>query len=303
MRILTILMTVSALAMPASAQIQVEKRRAAPPDGDLYIENTFGSITVRGWDRNEVLVTGTLAAGAQDLEIDSDEDGVYIEVDVPESWFYLSDDDTEYRSHLTVQVPRSYGVWAETVNADIDIEGVGGEIDLETINGGIRVVGPVQSVEVETLTGSVVVHAEAAPMEIETISGSVELRGVRKYVEVETVSGNVNITGSAVEELGVESTSGNVVFRGSLAQHGDLEIETFSGAVHLTLPADVRGSFEMRTFSGGISSALGPRSSHGERFLPFDERRFSTGSEGFEVEIQTHSGAIKIEVAEPGSLP
>ena len=67
---------------PLGAQVQVEKRRAAAEDGAVYVENSFGSVVVRGWDQAEVLVKGRLAAGAEGLDFGGDE-GTYVEVDEP----------------------------------------------------------------------------------------------------------------------------------------------------------------------------------------------------------------------------
>jgi hypothetical protein len=61
-----------AASHPAAGQVQVEKRRPAPASGELRVDNDFGSVVVRAWDQQEVLVRGVLAAGAEGLEYDGD---------------------------------------------------------------------------------------------------------------------------------------------------------------------------------------------------------------------------------------
>ena len=64
----------------ASAQVEIDKQQPAKPRGEVYVENQFGSVEITGWDRDVVRVTGTLAAGAEGIELDSDdESGVSIE--------------------------------------------------------------------------------------------------------------------------------------------------------------------------------------------------------------------------------
>lgn len=296
--------SMAALALLVSAavaaQVQVEKRTAAPPAGVLAVENSFGSVTVKAWSDPEVLVRGVLAAGAEGLDFDGDEEGVGIDVDVPDAWFYASDDDSEYRTDLTIYAPVGSSVWVETVNASVVVEGFRGEVEVETVNGSVSVSGGPTAVEVDSLTGTIDVRAEGAPMAVESISGRVSLSGVTGEVEVETVSGAVEVEGWDLESVQVQTTSGDVRFRGAVCigaiPEGELEVETFSGAVRLELPASIRARFELTTFAGEITNELGPSVSSAERFQPYKTLRFSTGLDDCEVMVQTHDSNIGLSV-------
>ena len=98
MKKLSIALVLAALALtPALAQVKIDKSVTATADGEVGIENPFGPVTVIGWDRNEVRVTGTMAAGADGIEVDSEEPDegnrgeVRVSVEVPDSWFYEAD--------------------------------------------------------------------------------------------------------------------------------------------------------------------------------------------------------------------
>ena len=284
------------LAGSAGAQIQVEKRRPAPKNGEIDVENAFGSLVVHGWENDEVLVRGTLAAGAEGLYLDSDQEGAYVSVEVPDNWFHISGDDSAYGSHLEVFAPAGSIVFVESVNGDITVEGFHGEVEISTVNGEIRLSGPAREVDIETMTGRVEVAVEGAPVEVESISGPVIVSGVRQELAVQTVSAPVEIQGFDLASVEVETTTGSVTLRGSLAADGEVEIETFSGMVTLVLPAAVKARFELESFSGEIRSAFGagtPDSS--ERFSPYKRLRFSTGLEGFTVSVNTHDADIVIE--------
>ena len=291
------------LTAPATSQVQIEKRRPAPVSGWVSIDNSFGSIVVKAWENPEVLVRGELAPGAEGLDLDGDEDGVDIDVDVPDAWFYASDDDSEYRSHLTIFAPSGNHVWVESLNASIEIDGFRGEVEIESVNGSVTVNGSPISVEIESMTGGIEVNATGAPMSIESISGDVVIQGAAREVEVETVSGGVTVTGNDLESVQIETTSGNIEFRGGICpageKDGDVEITTFSGTVDLLLEPSVKARFELSTFSGEIHNEIGPRSLTTERFRPYKKLRFSTGLDDCEVMVKTHDADISLKVGTP----
>ena len=289
------------VALPLAAQVQIEKRRPAPANTVVEIENSFGSVVVRGWEQNEVLVRGELAPGARGLDLDGDGDEIYIDIDEPDHWFYAPSEDAEFRSRLEIMVPAGASVDIETVNASIDVAGVNGAVELESVNGDISVVGRPQVVDVETMTGSVAVSAEGAPMTIESITGTVTVEGASREVDVESVEGAVVVTGRDLASVELTSVTGDITLIGTLAPRGDLDIETFSGTVTVELPPNVRAEFEIETFSGEISNDFGPRSPVSERFEPYRTLEFSTGYDDYEIQISTHEGDITLRVDSEGS--
>jgi hypothetical protein len=295
-----------ALAAAASAQVEIERRRVAPPQGEVQIDNDFGSVVVRTWERAEVLVRGTLAAGAHELDLDGDKERVRISVDVPDAWFHAAGEDAAFRSELIVTVPVGAALSIETVNASVDVDGVRGPIEIETINGQVKVAGPAREIEVETMTGNVEVRATAAAIEIETISGAVTVAGAAGEVGIETVSGAIDVAGSNIEHLQIKSTTGRVGFRGALAARGKVEIETFSSPVRLVLPRATRAAFELETFGGKIQSdfCAGTPLTR-ERFEPYRLLRCSTGPDELEIRVRTHDSDITIaaEGGEKGTTP
>ncbi|MEZ5313726.1 MAG: DUF4097 family beta strand repeat-containing protein [Thermoanaerobaculia bacterium] len=225
------------VVVPAEAQVEIDRRRPAPARGEVRVESDFGAITVRGWERNEVQVRGTVAAGAESFDLDGDKEGVSISVDVPDAWMQASAEDPAFRSTLEVMVPAGSRIDLESVNAIVAVEGVTGRVEIRTVNGPVRVAGAPAAVEIETMTGAIEVHALAAPMEIESISGTVVVEGATGEVRIKTVSGQVSVAGKGVAALEVSTTTGPVDFTGSLARRGEIDIETFSSPVALHLPA------------------------------------------------------------------
>jgi hypothetical protein len=282
----------------AAAQVQIDQIRPAPPGIQIEVENMFGTIEIIAWDRNEIQVTGSMAAGAEGLEfeIDGEEGEAEICIEAPDHWFYDSDDDSEYRSDLVVQVPRGSSISIETINATVKVDGVSGAVEVETINGNVTISGDPSIVEIESMTGDIDVRAQAAEMDIEAASGSVLLFGATGIVEVESVSGEVVVEGSGLEEVSVETVTGPITLDVSVADQGEIGVETHSGDVELLLPSDMKATFSISTFSGTIENEVGPAPRKTSRFEPYTELRFSTGPEDFEVQVETFSGNIGLRV-------
>lgn len=279
----------------ASAQVQIDRRRPAPAKGEVSIESPFGTVAVHGWDKREVVVQGTLAAGAEDFSLEGDKEEISVSVSVPEQWLQANGEDPAFATTLDVHVPAGSHVVVRTVNATVAVEAVTGRVEVSTVNGGVRVSGPASAVEVETMTGPIEVHALAAPMDVHSISGAVLVEGATGEVRIETVSGRVQVHGSGVSSLEVQTTTGEVEFRGALARQGGLEIETFSAPVKLVLPRATPAAFELRTFAGNIRSDFCAGTPViRQHFEPFRELHCSTGPDDFEIRITTHDADITL---------
>lgn len=133
-------------AEPARAQIEIDRRRPAPARGEVSVDSPFGTITVRGWSKNEVLVQGTWRAGRRGFRPRRRQGGCNASASVPEQWLLAAGEDPAFRSTLTVFVLAGSRVSVDTVNAAVTVENVSGRVEVSSVNGGVRVVGPASAV-------------------------------------------------------------------------------------------------------------------------------------------------------------
>jgi DUF4097 and DUF4098 domain-containing protein YvlB len=283
-------------ATPGARQ-SVDETRHASRHADIEVYNVAGSVRVIGWDRAEVQVTGTLGRGTEGLEFDSDEDDVYIEVEVPsggrrgEQQF-----DQVYGSDLEIRVPERANVEIDSLSASVEVIGVDGEITITTVRGGVIVDGSPRELNVNTGSGDVVVDAGAGAREIDLISGSgsVELYAEGSEVSVETVGGDITVVGLGLLDTSLGSTAGSIHFTGDLVGTNDYDFESFHGGITVILPADVSAVIDASSFAGGIQNDFGfePRSS--ERGKVGKRLDFEVGGGEADVFIKTFSGSIEI---------
>lgn len=284
----TFLVAACTVATSAGAQTEVSRRVPASPTGSVVVSNLAGSVVVRGWDRAEVEVTGTLERDVERLDVEASGDGVEIEVILP----------SRGRNHgsadLELRVPSRSRVRLELVSASARVAEVTGEVRIESVSGGVEVDGEPSSIDVETVSGGIEIRSQSAAVSAESVSGGLRLVGVRGEVHGSTVSGGIEIRGEALGRVRLDSVSGTIDLDASLAPRADLSLETHSGSIDLALPDTVSARFEASTYSGRIRNALGPSAQKTGRYTPESQLEFSAGAGDASVRLETFSGSIEI---------
>jgi DUF4097 and DUF4098 domain-containing protein YvlB len=281
--VLCIVLVAAAVARP------IDERRAAAPDVRVTVENLNGTVSVEGWDREEVEVTGDLDEDAEELEFEGSERRLRIEVHYPRHSRNIHAD-----TELNIKVPTGASVRVEVINAPIDVAGVEGELELEAVNGDITVSGEPSSLRAETVNGDVEVVAQTQSAEVSTVGGRILLEGVSGEVAAATVGGSIRVRGGEFNSAEFGSVSGDIEFLGDLNPNGRFDFESHNGDVVLELPADVSAEFDVNTFSGDIDNDFGPTGQRKSRHGPGRELYFSTGGGDARVDINTFSGDVRI---------
>ncbi len=269
----------------------VDRTVVADHDAVIEIENLAGSLTITGWDKNEIKVTGTLGDDVEELRIEGDGDHFEIEVEIPSGRGFGR---REVDAELEIWVPMGSGLEVETVSATITVVGVNSWLRLSSVSGNIEASGAITEAEFESVSGSIRMSGSNTAVEAESVSGGVDLEGVGRSVDVSTVSGSMTIRGGEVDRVSLESVAGGIEFEGSLAEGGRLEAECHSCNVVLVLPASTSAVFEISTFSGNIDSELGGTVERSSRYAPGRQSEFSIGDGNGRVSVETFSGNVTL---------
>ncbi|MEM7357284.1 MAG: DUF4097 family beta strand repeat-containing protein, partial [Acidobacteriota bacterium] len=144
------------------ADSEIERRVPARPDGLVTISNISGSVTVSGWDRNEVEVTGFLGRGVEEVEIDSSGNVTEIEVELMRRSGHGWGGD----ARLEIRVPEGSDLDIEVVSAEVEIDGVSGELTVESVSGSIEIEGDAKALDLEAVSGSIEVEASVEQLEV-----------------------------------------------------------------------------------------------------------------------------------------
>jgi DUF4097 and DUF4098 domain-containing protein YvlB len=260
------------------------------PGAEIEIDVLSGTVTIVAGRDGQVEVTGTLGDGVESLEIDGDEDGVYIEVEYDEDYHGKQQVDTD----LTIHVPKGAMLSVETVSASISVAGVFGELDLESVSGNIDITGKPAALDVETVSGNISVESAPPETDVSSVSGKIEIRATGGSVDVENVSGKIIIDGGVIDDGDLESVSGDITCHATPGQDGSLDIDTMSGTITLTIDATLVASFDLSTFSGSIENQIGPEPRRTSKYTPGKELYFNTGTGGPHISLESFSGSIKL---------
>lgn len=285
---LLIAVMVLGLAGFVQAERAVNESRPLAADGTVEIEIISGEITVVGWSGTNVEITGTIESGVEELEISSGGNRLSISAELERR---TRNNGSVY---LTIKMPSTANLDVETVSAGISVEGVRGELELESVSGNVEISGETRSLEAASVSGNVIVVSIAGRSELESVSGNVIIRSSTGRVDASVVSGHVEIEGGTLDMLDAESVSGSISCTARPTENGRFNVETMSGTIEMSISPDWNADYYVETYSGAIRNSIGPEPKRTDKYAPGKELRFSTGSGGARVTIESFSGSVRL---------
>lgn len=183
--LLTLALALVAIARADEYSFKEPFTRTAPfnAGGELTLSNVNGNVTIKTWDKNEILVEGEKSAR-------TDEELKLIELTID-----LSPAHAEIKAHLTkrpghwnntiraaVRFTITVPVTAvleriETVNSNIKIESVRGAVHAQTVNGGITATGLAADARLRSVNGRIHVDfaavATGKKISLNTVNGGI----------------------------------------------------------------------------------------------------------------------------------
>lgn len=276
--------------LPALAQTPVNERHALSSGGRVEISNVAGSVTVRGWDRNEVQLTGTLGDG-QRLDVQNSANRVQLKVVYPQN------SRNSRGAVLELRVPRGSELQAGTVSAALDVADVDlRRLQASTVSGGIRANGQAGESSLTSVSGAIRSQLRTSRLELRSVSGAIDAAGTSGgEVSANSVSGGVELDLSAVQRLDAETVSGSLGVRSAgLQPGGRISLQTVSAPITLTLPARTSAQLKVKSFSGSIRSDVGEVER--PRYGPGSHLDARIGGGDGDITINSHSGSVRVSL-------
>ena len=286
----TVIAFVSALlvAGAALAERTVEESYPLAAGGRVEISNISGDVTVGGWSGDTVEIDARLEDGVEELAVSASGSRLSIEVELERR---VRNNGSAW---LTVRIPSTADLEVETVSANISVEDVAGEVSLEAVSGKVEVSGSPASLEATSVSGDVVAASTGGRSELETVSGDIIVRTARGRLETEVVSGDIEIGGGSLEGLTAESVSGSIYCAAQPTDNARFNLETMSGTIEMLVSPDNNADYYVETYSGAIKNQIGPPPRRTDEYGPGKELRFTTGSGGARVVVESFSGMVKL---------
>jgi DUF4097 and DUF4098 domain-containing protein YvlB len=272
----------------------VDESRPLNASGELRVDDLAGSVKVATWDKNEVRVTGELGELVEKLSIEGDASSLEIKVVLPHN---SHEEDCGSCADLQIQVPKGVRLEVSTVSADVQANGLAGQVQIGTVSGGASLNSPASRMDLRTVSGDITVvsSGKGAQISANSVSGTIRLSDVDGNVDVENVSGEIKLVSRHVTGLKMSSTSGDLGFEGELLKGGNYDINNVSGDVRVSVGGAPDARFDLSSFSGDIDNSFGPKATRVSKYSPGMELHFSNGSGSATLSARTLSGDIRLQ--------
>jgi DUF4097 and DUF4098 domain-containing protein YvlB len=224
------------------------KEQTVAAGGSITVDaRKNGGVSVKGWDRNEVLVRARIQTSAS-TQSEADELAKQIRIETAGGKIFADGPenrrDYNWNVSYEVFVPRRSDLSLEAHNGGISIADVNGRIDFTAQNGGVvlkRVGGTVRG---STTNGGVVVELDGPQwdgetLDVKTTNGGIVMSVPENYsahLETGTVNGHlsvdfpVTVQGRITRELAVNLGSGGPTVRATTTNGGVKIKRTGSGS-------------------------------------------------------------------------
>lgn len=279
-------------ALPAYAGTPINQTRPLEARGRVEIDNLKGRVEVRGWDRPEVKLTGSLGDGVEKLSVQGDGNALHIEVKYP------SRSNRSEPTILILQVPLRADIEIDTVSADIDVGGMASrEMSLASVSGNITANGAPGRAKIESVSGDARLTFNSSDVDVSSVSGDVSLSGrLKGEVAVETVAGDVQVDtkGERLSDFRGGTVSGDIRVRMGLEADGVVKLESVSGDLLLLMPGDLSAQVSGESFSGELK-APGARIRR-EEFGPGASFHTGYGAGKGQVRMESFSGDAELRL-------
>ena len=155
----------------------------------------------------------------------------------------------------TVAMPRGLRLRATTGNGDLSVERAGGEVEMQTGNGAVRVGETEGRVSVGTGNGEVEVESARGPVRASSGNGRIFVSTSEGPVSAQTGNGDIDVrmkTLSDAADMNFQSGSGSIRVTLPPNFNGQLEASTGNGELRSDFEIEIRGRLDPRHMRGVI---------------------------------------------------
>ncbi|WP_159055682.1 DUF4097 family beta strand repeat-containing protein [Xanthomonas oryzae] len=285
----SLLLLAAFCAVPAAAQTAIKQSHPMARGRRVELENIAGSIRVRGWDRDEVALTGSLGEG-QRLQVDESANRLQFEV------IYPRNSRNSKGAELKLRVPRGAVLQVDAVSAAVDVDQVDlARLRLKSVSGDVIAAGRAKEAQLETVSGALRSTLSSGRTTLGTVGGQLNApTGASGAVAVESVSGDIRIGAGQVPRLRAERVRDDRGHRGRAGagrQHGGgkRQWHDYAGGG----PRNLSAALDVDVFSGDIHSVAGKVQL--PAYGPGKHRKATLGAGNGDVTLESHSGSVRID--------
>ena len=247
------IIAISAMLVYAGPEKEFKKNLAVPPDAIVSVHNVNGDINIESWDKNEINIYAKIGASSDEalnnVEIKVIQTGNHLEI----STKYGEDQEHDFWSfiknitkHLGHMGHTNIDYWIkaplktnfdkiESVNGDVNVKKISGEVSAETVNGSIEFSELNSRIAAETVNGSIIISVNGlgGDIDCETVNGSIKVYipgGSNAHLIAENVNGSIKSDFAVT----INERITHKKLEGDVGQFGKtVKLETVNGSIYL----------------------------------------------------------------------
>jgi DUF4097 and DUF4098 domain-containing protein YvlB len=268
------------LATSAGAQTRrTEKHFVVEGKPVVTVQNPNGRIQVKAWDKHEVMVLGQ-SAGAG-VAVDTEQAGNRIEIVTRPTDSNVTTGDL--RTDYEISVPTETELQVRSDRGNVTVDSVHGDMSFDSV---------AADVALQDVEGYLV---------IKTIGGSLVCTRCAGRLDANSISGNFQLVQPVMDNVRVQTSSGNILFDGSFLSRGIYVLKNYSGTIEVRFSSN--DSFDVNAsslFGNVINQAPVVPDRHKMRAPKYPnsamaQSLFGSMNEGHaKVELSSFNGTIKI---------
>jgi putative adhesin len=225
----------------AGVVVHEEKRFTVSGEADLRLRTFNGSIQLKSWDRDEVLVEiekrGPDSDAAKALVVNASQEGNRVTVEVPNprgepDGFHIGQSPS---ASLIVTAPRKMKLDAHTGDGSVAADDIAGTLAIDTGDGSIRIRRIEGALKAHTGDGSIDISEVTGRLEAQSGDGSISVRGRFDLVDVRSGDGSIH----------VDAEEGS-------ALKSDWSVTTGDGSISLELPGNIDAELDAHSNDGRV---------------------------------------------------
>jgi DUF4097 and DUF4098 domain-containing protein YvlB len=280
----TVLAVLGAIAGAVGADAAEFDRTVPATRGTRLEVRLFGGeIVVHAWEKDAVRVRAT---HFRTDEIDLRTEGQTITVRARARM------GSPHAIDFDINVPTWMAVDLAGTYLDVAVDGTEADVTAKTVRGDIRVKGGAGTVTLESIDGEVAVDGARGRIDLSSVNNGIRATALRGDVLADTVNGSVKLQEIAATTVEVSTTSGDILWDGTIADNGHYQFATHTGAIDVSLAEQANVTVNVRAFQGVFRASFpvnlpAGAASH-KRF------GFAIGSGAARLDLETFGGTISL---------
>ena len=275
---------IAELILAVAAVVPTDQTVNVAKGTKLDVNNFAGDVIVKVWDRDAVRVEAT-HTDRETIDIKQGEQVLTVRARSTRGGPPRSID-------YTFTIPKWMAVTVGGNYADVNMDGVGGDVTVDAQRGDIKVVGGSGFVSLKSIQGEITLEKAKGRVEVRAINEGIHLADISADLSAESTNGSIILDRIDSSNVDLYTVNGNISYDGPIKDKGLYRLTTHNGLIAMPVADKANATVTVRTYNGGIRSTFTLPGDTADRRNKRMTLTLGTGSA--HVELESFGGTISL---------